>query len=365
MAVYTHTTESESIFQIQTPSFAIESGSFSYNQDSSLYLVVLDCGDILDGIGEEIDSGDVSEHIDYFEDYGSILTDTEPAFGELDTLDAETIIGFTLRHISGGVAFALQGGSVSSFGNAYIGYEGNIFDIDGGRPPAFNYVHEGSGSLSGIIGAAERVTSSFNVSSVALFLREDYNLISESVEEEEDYGYISSEFLTSFEDYNTISIGAQNNPYGLFRFVGDASPFTKFSLTTNDPVSQAIQYHGTGNEAIAPFIPPGSGKFGISGGLTKESFTPSTEIGTGTISNFVTKEERATFSYNQSSQNFLTDEDFGFISESSPTISSYANTPISTLANEVVSTFTVVGNIEADDFGIISEFVNRPDSEDF
>jgi len=365
MAVYTHTTESESIFQIQTPSFAIESGSFAYNQDSSLYIVVLDCGDILDGIGEEVDSGNILDNIGYIEDYGSILTDTDPAFGELDTLDANTIIGFTLGHIGGGVAFALQGGSVSSFGNAYIGYEGNIFDIGGGRPPAFNYVHEGSGNLSGIIGAAERVTSSFNVSSVALFLREDYNLISESEDEEEDYGYISTDILNSFEDYNTITIRAQNNPYGLFRVAGDASPFIRFSLTTNDPITQAIQYHGTGNEAIAPFIPPGSGKFGISGGLSKESFTPSTEIGTGTISNFVTKEERATFSYNQSSQNFLTDKDFGFISESSPTISSYANTQISTLANEVVSTFTVAGNIEADDFGIISELVNRPDSEDF
>ena len=365
MAVYTHTTNPQSIFQIQTPTFAVESGSFSYNQDSGLYLTVIDYGDILDGINEEIDSGNIFEPISYIEDYGEVLADTEPAFGELDTLDANTIIGFGLGHIGGGIAFALQGGTFASFGNAYIGYDGNIFDIDGGTPPAFNYVEVGSGNLSTIIGAAERVTSSFNVSSVALFLREDYNLISESEDEGEDYGYISNSTLNSFEDYNTIAIGAQNNPYGLFRFEGDASPFTRFSLTTNDPVSQAIQYHGTGNEAIAPFIPPGSGKFGISGGLSKESFTPSTEIGTGTISNFVTKEERATFSYNQSSQNFLRDEDFGFISESSPTISSYANIQISTIANEVVSTFTVAGNIEADDFGIISEFVNRPDSEDF
>ena len=364
MAVYTHTTESESIFQIQTPSFAIESGSFSYNQDSSLYLVVLDCGNILDGIGEEIDSGDVSEHIDYFEDYGSILTDTEPAFGELDTLDAETIIGFALGHIGGGVAFALQGGSVSSFGNAYIGYEGNIFDIDGGRPPAFTYIHEGSGNLSAITGAAERVTSSYNISSVALFALEDYNLISEIEDETEDYNFINQLFNDA-EEYGYILQLSQLNPFGLFRISGDASKFTRFSLTTNDPVTQAIQYHGTGDEAIAPFIPPGSGKFGISGGLSKESFTPSTEIGSGTISSFVTKEERRTFSYNGSSATTLTDEDFGFISDVSPEIESYADTLISELADEVVSTFTVTGNIISDDYGSIDELVNRPDSEDY
>ena len=364
MAVYTHTTNPQSIFQIQTPTFAVESGSFSYNQDSGLYLTVIDYGDILDGINEEIDSGNVFEPISYIEDYGEVLIDTEPAFGELDTLDASTLIKFALGHIGGGIAFALQGGTFASFGNAYIGYDGNIFDIEGENTLSLTYIHEGSGNLSGIIGAAERVTSSFNVSSVALFLREDYNLISESVEEEEDYGYISSNILNVFEDYNTIAIGSQDNPYGLFRFVGDASKLVNFILTAN-PEGGSILALGNANVSITPVIPPGSGKFEISGGLSKESFTPSTEIGSGTISNFVSKEERATFSYNQSSQNFLTDEDFGFISESSPTISSYANTQISTLANEIVSTFTVAGNIEADDFGIISEFVNRPDSEDF
>jgi len=365
MAVYTHTTESQSIFQIQTPTFAIESGSFAYNQDSGLYITIVDYGDILDGIDAEIDSGNIFENISYIEDYGDILAETDPAFGKIDTLDSKSITKFALGHIGGGIIFALQGGSVSSFSNAYIGYDGNIFDINDSSELAFSYGHIGSGELSTIIGAAERVTSSFNISSVALFALEDYNLISESAVEAEDYEYISNDIIKLFEDYNTITITSQDNPFGLFRVAGDASRFTRFSLTTNDPITQAIQYHGTGNEAIVPFIPPGSGKFGISGGLSKESFTPSTEIGSGTISNFVTKEERASFSYNQSAQNFLTDEDFGFISESSPTISSYANTQISTLANEIVSTFTVAGNIDSDDFGIISELVNRPDSEDF
>jgi hypothetical protein len=366
MAVYTHITETQSIFNIQTPTFAFESGTFSYNFLSADILTVYDFGSILDAVIEEEDyhNNSLIDAVDSYEDYGSIPKDTKPVFGELD-LNSATIIGFSLSDISSGVAFALQGGSISAFGTPYIGYDGNIFDINDSYNLTFSHNYEGSGDLSTIIGASERVSSSFNISSVALFLREDYNLISKSEEEEEDYEYIYNRTLYSFEDYNTITIRAQDNPYGLFKVAGNASKFIRFSLTTNDPITQAIQYHGHGNEAITPFIPPGSGKFGISGGLSKESFIPTSIIGSGSLFNFITKEERSTFSYNSSSQVIVKDEDFGFINESSPSISSYANTLISDIADEVVSTFTVTGIISADDFGIISELVNRPDSEDF
>ena len=467
MAVYTHTTESESIFQIQTPSFAIESGSFSYNQDSSLYLVVLDCGDILDGIGEELDSGDVSEHISYFEDYGSILTDTEPAFGELDTLDAKTITSFSLGHISsGGVLFALQGGSVSSFGNAYIGYEGNIFDIEGEATPILlTYGHEGSGNLSTIIGAAERVTSSFDVSSTAPFSlfkvlgdtsktvvfsltakpeggslfsfgggseaiapfilpgsgrfgisgfsiqsfslgtiigsgslfsissKEErrtfsYNSSSVVIQEDADFGFIATTSVVDEEevielvphddqdDFGIISelvntpgsedfgfiTSTQGRPFGTLNFVGDASKTIIFNLTAK-PEGGSLFSFGGGNEAVTPFIPEREGILTIAGAVT-QSFTPAPEVGSGSLFNFVTKEERRTFSYNGSSIVTQEDIDFGYISTESAEISSYANTPISDFADVAISDL-ISGDISSDDFGIISELVNTPGSEDF
>jgi hypothetical protein len=99
--------------------------------------------------------------------------------------------------------------------------------------------------------------------------------------------------------------------------------------------------------------------FRINGKLVERSTF--NEVGTGSLFGFAGAGESITFSYNEDSGFGACDgEDYGFISESvynveeSPSISGYASTPISTLANEIVSEFG--RQLNAIDYGVIGEY---------
>ena len=289
-----------------------EGVTYSYSSLSSLYLITENYGLITDSYSAEEDYGSISEYAFSSEDYKSISTqETNPSFGSIKNIISTTRIGFSLLSV-GGIQFALQGGSYESFGSPFIGY-GLTKQIGGLAESSSPTTYVGQGSLFGFSGAAERISFSYNESSVALFTSENYGFISSAEEDSEDYGLIvNSPTTIDFENYGSINVPSQDVPFGDIQFTGDAARTTRFNL----------RYIGSGSlfafigaaEATIPSTEITSGLFRISGAAAEVTI-PSTEIGSGVLFSFIRKEERRTYSYNGSSVALQTSEDYGFISQ--------------------------------------------------
>ena len=155
MAVYTYTSE-----LYPTPISEYSGTQISVLADyvvsefvssSSIYFLTDDYGLITENTGIiSSDYGNITDPIDSLEDYYSItITDSEPVFGFIRNIafNAEYSL---LRASVGGIQFVLQGGSYSSFGSAYIGYD--LVDLSGAATGIKNtesYV--GSGSAFGFV----------------------------------------------------------------------------------------------------------------------------------------------------------------------------------------------------------------------
>jgi len=306
MAVYTYTTEVVSpVLRISSPvNHLFGLVSYSYNQSSSDYIDGDDYGFISEIITQSEDFGSVSQTATLYDDYNYISTTTNPTYGLINNIVSTTLITFNFGSV-GGVQFALQGGSYEGFGSPYIGY-GGLSRISGSltKESFVPATEVGSGTLFNFISKEERRTYSYNGSSVITQTNEDFGIISVSHLDTENYGLITN-FATGVnsEDYGLITTLDQR-PYGLFKFVGNNSPLTRFRLRYIGSGSLSA-FTGSG-EAVAPFIPLKSGLFKFSGAAT-ESTIPATVIGSGTLFNFITKEERRTYSYNGSAQIFKSD----------------------------------------------------------
>ena len=204
--------------------------SYSYSSLSSLYLITEDYGLISDSYLLSDDYGSISEYALESEDYKFISTqETNPAFGSIKNIISNSIIKFTLLSV-GGIQFALQGGSYESFGSPFIGY-GLAKQIGGLAESASPTTYIGQGSLFGFSGAAEKVSFSYNESSVALFTSENYGFISSAETDSEDYGLISDfSTISDFGDYGSITVPYQDSPFGILSFVGNAARTTRFKL---------------------------------------------------------------------------------------------------------------------------------------
>lgn len=301
-------------------SFGSEKGSvtYSYSSLSSLYLITEDYGLIFDIELSSNDYGSITELHTSTENY-NYIQEPNPAFGTIRSIVSSTLTRFSLLSV-GGMQFALQGGSYESFGSPFIGY-GLTKQIGGLAESSSPSTYVGRGSLFGFSGAAERVSFSYNESSVALLTNESYGFISSTHDASEDYGLITDSPITiDFENYGSISI--LDSPFGDIKLTGDAARTTRFRL----------RYFGSGTlfaftgaaEATTSAPKIASGLFRISGAAT-ESITPTTEIGSGTLFSFITKEERRTYSYNSSSVTFAINLDYGFISAAPQSLEDYGD----------------------------------------
>lgn len=117
---------------------------------------------------------------------------------------------------------------------------------------------------------------------------------------------------------------------------------------------------GFSSTTEATLVADGFGElFRIEGELVEKSTF--SEVASGSLFGFDSASETRTFAYNESSGfGACEGDDYGFINESvynveeSPSLAGYASTPISTLANEIVSEFG--RQLNAIDFGVLGEY---------
>lgn len=141
----------------------------------------------------------------------------------------------------------------------------------------------------------------------------------------------------------------------IFTFAGNATE--KFGKGNYDASGTLF---GLSSTTESRLVADGFGElFKITGELVEKSTF--SEVGRGSLFGFDGAGESITFSYNEDSGFGACDgEDYGLISESvynveeSPSLSGFLSTPISTLANEVVSEYG--RNLNAIDFGVLGEF---------
>lgn len=348
MAVYTYTTEVVSpVLRISSPvNHLFGLVSYSYNPSSSIYVGGDDFGFITDIISESKDYGSVAETATSYDDYTYITITTKPSYGLIKNIISTSTIGFGLKSV-GGVEFALQGGSYEGFGLPYIGY-GGIARIFGGlsKESFVPATEVGSGTLFNFISKEERRTYSYNGSSIVLKVDEDFGSITTIYTDSADYGVVSEVVNTpGSEDYGSITT-SDGRPYGSLGFVGDASKTIIFSLTAF--VGGSLFGFGGAAESTAPLIPLEHGLFKFAGGLENESFGQSTYVGSGTLFNFITKEERRTYSYNSSATIEKSDADFGFITAVASEQEDY----------EYITTFAT--GVNSEDYGSITTSDQRP-----
>ena len=161
--------------------------------------------------------------------------------------------------------------------------------------------------------------------------------------------------LSSTTDSTLVQPPIDETQQRIFSFEGEViEKFGKGNYTVSGSL------FGFSSTTESTLVADGFGElFTIKGELVEKSIF--SEVASGSLFGFDSASETRTFSYNEDSGFGACDgEDFGLISESvfnveeSPSISVYANTPISTLANEIVSEFG--RQLNAIDYGVIGQY---------
>jgi len=258
-------------------------------------------------------------------------------------LDGKEFTRITLRYIGSGT-FSHFGGSAEAVSNATPA-QTPLFTVAGVATEKFgkgNYT--ATGQFSAFTGAAEVV-------SISGATRQDLFRIRGAAHDTHTENYVGEGRLFAVQGASE-AFKVEEKASGLFSFKGTS----KETIQSNNVVSVETQISGSGSESITPAVRPGSGEATFSGAITNEHVRFH-QFGTGTLSSFSGTAEtsnRVVFSYNESSVVNAETLDYGLITEgfADEPISNYANVPISTLANEVVSEFGRYPNRE--EFGHIS-----------
>ena len=258
-------------------------------------------------------------------------------------LDGTEFTRITLRYIGSG-KFSHFGGSAEAVSNATPA-QTPLFTVAGVATEKFgkgNYTV--TGQFSTFTGAAEVV-------SISGATRQDLFRIRGEATDSHTENYVGEGRLFAVQGASE-AFKVEEKASGLFSFKGTS----KETRHSNNVVSVETQLSGSGTESITPSVLPGSGEASFSGEITNEHVRYH-QFGTGTFSSFVGTAEtsnRVSFSYNESSVVNAETLNYGFITEgfADQPISDYANVPISTHANEIVSEFGRFSNRE--DFGHIS-----------
>jgi len=312
-----------------------EKTTFSYNSSAVVLKVDDDYGFISQAINDQDSYGSVAELVNRpdSEDYGNLTTSDQRPFGSLKFVGTP-VVGFRLRYIGSGSLFAFTGSGEAVAPAPEVG--STLFSFSGSATEKSSPATEvGSGTLFSFIRKEERRTYNYNTSAQISIEDNDFGFISQNHTSFDDYGAVNELInRTDSEDYGNLTTSDQR-PFGFFNIFGDAAKTTRFRLRYIGSGS-LFAFTGSG-EAVAPAPEVGSTLFTFAGAATEKT-SPATVIGSGTLFSFIRKEERRTYSYNTSAQYIVADEDFGSISEQ---------------------------HTDSDDLGVVSELVNRSDSEDY
>jgi len=324
---------------------------------------------------DEFANNEIDEYKDYtldlppdtiLEDYGSIL-DNANLTSERD--DYGFISGRGLRPYGSLEIFgtSLEKNTESYVGSGSLGIAGDVevfvlpvhigsgvIKVSGSATNIKNtesYV--GSGSLFGLGGKVEKVTFSYNESSVVSLETIDHGLLSEEPFASYDISEFSEEFIETYqnytldlppdtilEDYGSIldnpNLSSERDDYGFISGRG-LRPYGSLEIFGTSIEKNTESYVGSGSLGIAGnvevFVLPihiGSGVIKVSGSATNIKKTDS-YVGSGSLFGFGSKVEKVSFSYNESSVVSLETIDHGLLSEepfASYSIDEFANNEI-------------------------------------
>ncbi len=186
--------------------------------------------------------------------------------------------------------------------------------IFGESDPVFNLSHIGSGSLFGF----SSTTESFGPNTpenTALFK------FTGDAELKNTESYVGSGGLRSLSEIEIkIIITISVDSGGLIRISGSGIE----KNTESHFGSGSLFGFSSTTESFGPNPPENTILFRISG-AAKESTTPATEVGFGSLFEIGTKEERRTYSYNQSADEDFINEDYGYVFDSADSLEDYGS----------------------------------------
>ncbi len=284
-----------------------ESATYDYNLYSEVEYNVENYGLILD-IGTSVDSGFINVPVTTGEEsYGYISSFyTERPFGSLSLLGSSTtILKPSFAYVGKGSLFAAGGeGIITSFGPDGFA----LFDIFGYANTSIIRNYNSTGSVFTFSNTEESITFDYNDKSIELFSEEDYQFITSSGSSE-DYGFITLTFDAGEESYGYIGNLTTAHPFGsVATFNGSVEVIYKPSFSQRGKAHISI----IGNTSTE-FIPSydSFGLFNITGG---ERY--SRAIINASVASFFaigSKQESASFDYNDNSVESFSEEDYEFI----------------------------------------------------
>ena len=173
----------------------------------------------------------------------------------------------------------------------------------------------------------------------------------------DDYGSISNT-ATIFEDYGTVV--DNNTPVN--GQIGKVISATKYSIARVSEIQGTVfLFQGKSNYYInSSYI--GYGILSHGNGISSEKNTES-YVGTGRAFGFGSKAERVVASYNNSSVVSYESLDYASITDGTATIGDYANTPINTYSDTLISDLLSSGS-SIEDYGSILDDPNLPAERD-
>jgi len=339
---------------------------------------LLSPGSSIEDYGSILDDPNLPEERD---DYGLITGRGLRPFG-LTRFSSSLIEKNTENYVGIGKAFG--------FGNAKIfvlpiHYGKGVLKIRGAYSDLKNtesYV--GTGRVFGFGSKAEKTAVSYNLSSTVDYDGLDYGLITDGTSTIGDYAntpistYADTEIGdllspgSSIEDYGSIlddpNLPEERDDYGLITGRG-LRPFGLTSFSSSVIEKNTEDYVGSGklfNFGDAKiFVLPihyGKGVLKIRGAYSDLKNTES-YVGTGRAFGFGSKAERTAVSYNLSSTVDYDGLDYGLITDGTATIGDYANTPINTYSDTLISDLLSPGS-STEDYGSILDDPNLPSERD-
>ena len=293
------------------------SAAYSYNESSIELFSDTDFGQIT-ATGSTTDYGSVTEGSYAAFDHGYVFNTIDQYPLDINALFAISGVANVeynpeLKQIGDGL-YNITGFAESAFLPHWRGRGGII--VSGGEADSVVKVFTGTGSLFSVIDSEERAAYSYNESSIEFFSDTDFGQIT-ATGSSTDYGAITEGSYAAF-DHGYVFNVLDTYPLdinSLFSISGVAN--VEYNPELSQTGSGGYNFIGT---AESSFLPHWRGRGGLflSGG-ERDSVVKSF-AGTGSLFSIIDSEERAAYSYNESSIEFFNNVDLGTITATGTTV---------------------------------------------
>ena len=312
----------------------IESRTYDYNEDSIEVFNTLDYGNVASTATDFDDYGSVGQlgFGDGQLDFGDVISQTEVRpYGSLQ-FSGESTFSATTREIFTGLFNILSSSTYKQtsvpanlsglfeFGGrgltgyfeqgvpTYTGSYGIGFELDIFSSESFSKgLYTGSGSLFSIGNITERVTYSYNRSSVSTYVIDDFGNLG-TVTNSLDYGSIIGLTTQGQDDFGIVVLGETSNAFGSITLSSQA--VTRRII--NDAVGGPLFAISGAAESVG-FNPPENTFLYQIGGDYSDLKATYSEVVSGNIFSFGEKIESVTYDYNDDAVTQFASEDNGSI----------------------------------------------------